>query len=139
MGVTTLPESLSPAKRRNGHRAGQVVPLLGPQIDHLLELRALIRRAQAEERVMTAEIIAGLEATGVTRLAGHQAVAILDAWLTRLVDPGRLYGLVGELGFDAMTVNITAGRRLLGEDALNGISQTTTSPVLRVEPARPAA
>jgi hypothetical protein len=46
---------------------------------------------------------------------------------------------VGEPAFEAMTVSITAARRLLGEDALNGISQTTTSPVLRIEPATPAA
>lgn len=35
----------------------RVVPLLGPTIDHLLELRALIRQAQEQERRMTADVI----------------------------------------------------------------------------------
>jgi hypothetical protein len=139
MSTLTVAPSPNGTKTRPGRTLGKVVPLLGPSIDHLLELRELIRRAQDEERKMTAEVVAGLQATGVTRLAGHRALAILDVRTTQRVDPKRLHETVGAAAFTAMTVSITAARQLLGTDALQAISDVTTSPVLRVQPAAPAA
>jgi hypothetical protein len=89
MTVTSLPHSTNGVKPTNGTRAPRrVAPLLGPTIDHLLELRDLIRRAQAEERTMTAEIVRAMESAGVTRLEGCDAVAILDRRTTLQPDPG---------------------------------------------------
>jgi hypothetical protein len=139
MSTITMASSPNGSKPRPGRTPGKVVPLLGPSIDHLLELRELIRRAQDEERKMTAEVVAGLQATGVTRLAGHQALAILDVRTTQRVDPQRLHETLGASAFQAMTVNITVARQLLGTEALLAISEVTTSPVLRVELAAPVA
>lgn len=80
MGITTVAHPTNGTKPLHGIRSsGRIVPLLGPRIDHLLELRNLIRQAEAEERTMTREVLAALQASGLTRLAGHQAVAILDS------------------------------------------------------------
>ncbi len=43
MTMTSLHQSTNGAKPTNRARAGQVVPLLGPTIDPLRELRVLIR------------------------------------------------------------------------------------------------
>ncbi len=61
---------------------------------------------------MTAEVIRAMEASGVRQAARRYA---------------------------ALTVGVTAARRLLSADDLAAISETKTSPVLRVEPLPPAA
>jgi hypothetical protein len=139
MTVTSLPQSTNGTKPTHGTRAGKVVPLLGPKIDHLLELRGLIRRAQDEERQMTAEIVSAMAAAGVTRLQGHQAAALLDQRINLTPDPARFLAATGAAGYAAVSVGVTAARRLMGADDLAAISETTTSPVLRVEPLAPAA
>jgi hypothetical protein len=118
---------------------GRVLPLLGPKIDHLLELRGLIRRAQDEERAMTAEIVQAMAAAGAARLQGHQGVAILVKRTSLQPDPGLFLAAVGARGYAALTVTVTAARRLMAADDLAAISETTTSPVLRIEPLPPAA
>jgi hypothetical protein len=114
--------------------AAKVVPLLGPQIDHLFELRDLIRRAQDEERRMTAEILGVMEAAGLTRLAGQQATAIVDRRATLRVDPELFHRAVGGAAYEAMSVSVGAARPLVGEADLGAISEATTTPVLRLEP-----
>jgi len=80
---------LTVAPSRNGTKPQpRVVPLLGPKIDHLLELRGLIARARDEERQMTAEIVQAMAAAGVARLQGHEAAAILEQRTTLKPDPG---------------------------------------------------
>src|SRR5260370_811192 len=74
MTVTTVAPSPHGSKSLTTAR---VVPLLGPTIDHLAELRDLIRRAPAEERKMTADVIRAMEGAGVERLEGGAAVATL--------------------------------------------------------------
>ncbi len=118
---------------------GRVLPLLGPKIDHLLELRSLIRRAQNAERTMTAEIVQAMAAAGVARLQGHQGVAILENRTTLRPDPALFLDATGAAGYVAVNVTVTAARRLMGADDLAAISETTTNPVLRVEPLAPAA
>jgi hypothetical protein len=137
MAIHTLPQSPNGTKPHG--RPGRVIPLLGPQVDHLLELRGLIRRAQEEERAMTAELLRALEAAGLTRLAGRQAVAVRDERVTLKPDPQRLLEAVGEPSWAALTVSVTAARRLLGEEDLAAISEKITTPVLRVEPLAPPA
>src|SRR5438094_4112154 len=139
MTGTSLPQFTNGTKPTNGARAGKVVPLLGPRVDHLLELRGLIRRAQDEERQMTAEIVQAMAAAGVGRLQGHQAVALLDQRTTLTPDPARFLEATGTAGYAAVSVSVTAARRLLGTDELATISETTTAPVLRVEPLAPAS
>ncbi len=122
---------------RNGtkpHRPPHVVPLLGPKIDQLLELRGLIHRARDEERAMTAEIVQAMAAAGVARLQGHQGVAILEKRTTLQPDPGLFLEAVGARGYAALTVGVTAARKFMGADDLAAISEVTTNPVLRVEP-----
>lgn len=142
MAVTSLPHSQNGAKPQAGSRpVTKVVPLLAPQIDHLHELRDLIRRAQAEERRMTGDILRTMEAAGLTRLAGRQAVALIDQRTILKPDPQLFVEAVGEAAWSALTVSVTAARDLLGEHHLKAISETTSSPVLRVEslPAAPGA
>src|SRR5438105_11970486 len=110
-----------------------LVPSLGATVDHLAELRELIRRARAAEREETAEVLAGLEAAGLTRLAGDQAVAIVGERISLTVDPALFLEAAGPAGYAAVTVSVTAARRLLGADDLAAISETATTPVLRVE------
>ncbi len=113
--------------------APRVVPLLGPTIDHLLELRALIRRAQEQERQMTADIIRAMEGAGVSRLDGGMAVAVLEQRTNLHPDPELFLQAVGARAYAALTVSVTAARKLIGADDLDAISETTVSPVLRVE------
>ena len=123
------------APSRNGTKPHpRVVPLLGPKIDHLLELRGLIRRAQNEERTMTTEIVQAMAAAGVAWLQGHQGVAILEKRTTLEPDPGLFLEAVGARGYAALTVGVTAARKFMGADDLAAISEVTTNPVLRVEP-----
>src|SRR5882672_6801101 len=119
MAVTSLPHHPNGTKPLNGHRPpAKVVPLLGQHIDHLLELRALIRRAQDEERAMTAEIVTAMQAAGVERLAGHAAVALLGQRTTLTPDPELFYEALGAKAFEAMAVNVTPARNLMGADDL---------------------
>jgi len=135
-----MASTLTVAPSRNGTKPRpRVVPLLGPKIDHLLELRGLIRRAQEEERAMTGEIITAMAAAGVARLQGHQAAAILDERITLKPDPVSFLAATGAEGYAAVSVSITAARRLMGADQLAAISEVTINPVLRCEPLTPAA
>jgi len=135
-----MASTITVAPSRNGTKPHpRVVPLLGPKIDHLLELRGLIRRAQDEERQMTAEIVQAMAAAGVARLQGHQAAAILEQRTNLRPDPVSFLAATGAEGYAALTVSMTAARRLMGADQLAAISEATTSSVLRVEPLAPAA
>ena len=133
------------APARNGHRpAGKVVPLLAglaDKVDHLAELRALIRQAQQAERELTHEILAALQAAGLDRLAGLRALAVRDTRATLQPDPQLFVEAAGPRAWEAMAVRLEAARRLIAADLLEAISEKTTSPVLRVEalPAGPAA
>lgn len=142
MASPTVHHSSNGTKLVNGAQPqARVIALLGPQVDHLFELRALSRRAQDEERRMTAEVLEALQIAGLDRLAGQQAVAIVDERSTLRPNPQLFAVAVGPRAWGAMTVSVTAARKLLGEDDLQAISEITTSPVLRVEPlpAAPAA
>src|SRR3989442_13523163 len=57
-------------------------------VDHLAELRSLIRRAQEQERQITAEVLHAMDAAGVERLEGERAVAIRDTRTTLRPDVG---------------------------------------------------
>ena|SRR5216684_4224225 len=130
MSTMTVPHS------RNGTKpvpSLRLVPSLGAKVDHLAELRELIRRAQAAEREESAEVLAGLEAAGLTRLAGDRAVAVVGERISLTVDPELFLEAVGPAGYAAVTVSVTAARRLMGADDLAAISETTTTPVLRLE------
>lgn len=119
---------------RNGARAAlRAIPLLGDEVDQLAELRALIRRAQEEERRLTQEILTGLQAAGLSRLAGRQAVAIVEQRATLRPDPELFYEALGARAFEALTVSVTPARRLMAPADLEAISDKLVSPVLRVE------
>jgi hypothetical protein len=110
------------------------LPSLTANVDHLAELRGLIRQAQDEERRITADVLSMMQAAGLDRLEGREAVAVRDSRTTLKPDPELFHTALGAPAFGAMTVSVTAARRLLGEDELAAISETTTTPVLRVEP-----
>ena len=115
------------------HPAKPVQPHLGQLIDDLLELRSLVHRAQANERAMTAEVLQGLTAVGLDRYEGESAVAVLGQRVTLAPDPQLFLEALGPRAWEALTVNVTAARRLLGADDLAAISEATTSHVLRLE------
>jgi hypothetical protein len=115
------------------HPAKPVQPHLGQLIDDLFELRGLVHRAQANERAMTAEVLQALTAAGFERYEGEGAVAIVGQRVTIAPDPQLFLEALGPLAWEALTVNITAARRLLGADDLAAISEANTTAVLRVE------
>lgn len=84
MAVSTLPHSLNGTKSPVTLR---ILPALGQQIDQLHELRSLICQSEEAERRLTAEVLSGLQAAGLTRLAGQQAVAVVDHRTTVKPDP----------------------------------------------------
>jgi hypothetical protein len=125
----------------NGHKphfrpapVARVVPLLGAQVDRLLELRATVKALQDDERALTAEILAAAQAQGLRALQGRRAVALLESRTTLRIDPGLFLEAAGPRATEALTVSVIAARRLLGEDDLRAIAETTTTVALRVEP-----
>ncbi len=102
-------------------------------VDDLAELRGLIRQAQEYERQITGEVLRAMMASGVARLEGDQAVAIRDTRTTLRPDVGLFLEALGPRAHEALTVNLTGARRLIGADDLAAISETVTMPVLRVE------
>ena len=127
--------STNGAQARNGRcLTVQSVGTLAAQVDHLAELRALIRKAQREERRLTGEVLQALQTAGLSALAGHQAVAILESKTTLRPDPQLFVGAVGSEAWPALTVSITAARNLMGERERERISELVTVEVLRIEP-----
>lgn len=118
----------------NGHvrPVGLVRDVLLTNVDHLLELRGLIKRAQEEERKLTREIVTTLQADGLRMFQGQRAVAILDEQTTLSVDPGLFLEAASARASVALRVSVTAARRILRHDELAAISETTTTAVLRV-------
>ena len=118
----------------NGHVRAAALwrDVLLTNVDHLLELRALIKRAQEDERKLTQEIVTTLRAHGLRTIRGQRAVAILDEQTTLAVDPGLFLEAAGVRAPEALRVSVTAARRILRQDELAAISETTTTPVLRV-------
>src|SRR2546422_518588 len=140
MARQVVAHSTNGAKARNGRRPTvQSVGTLAAQVDHLAELRALIRKAQREERRLTGEVLQALQTASLSALAGHQAVAILETRMTLRPDPQLFVRAVGSEAWPALTVSITAARKLMGERELERISELVTAPVLRVEPLNVAA
>jgi hypothetical protein len=126
MSVIRLPQPVRPAK--------PTPPDLGQLIDDLFELRGLLHQAQANERAMTAEVLQGLTAAGLDRYEAESAVAVLGQRVTLAPDPQLFFEALGPRAWGALTVTVTAARRLMGADDLAAISETTTSRVLRLEP-----
>lgn len=109
-------------------------PSLSAQVDQLAELRGLLRRATAEEKALTAEVVAALKATNRDRADGLSAVAILGTRTNLKVDPQLFLEAVGQKGYAAISVSVTAAREFMGEQDLNAIAEPIPTPVLRVEP-----
>jgi hypothetical protein len=112
---------------------------LAPQVDHLAELRGLIRRAQAAERQLTQDLLAAMAAHDLRTVPGQAAVAILESRTALRVDPELFLLAAGARAPEALTVSVTAARRLLGEADLEAISEPMTTPVLRLEPVAETA
>lgn len=111
---------------------------MAQKVDDLAELRALIRRATATERELTGEILTELAGLRVARFEGGEAVAVLEHKTCLTVDPELFMLAAGKSAYAALTVKVTMARELVGERDLLAISETSTTPVLRVE-ARTAA
>lgn len=106
---------------------------LGQLLDDLLELRSLLRRAQANERAMTAEVLEALTAAGLDRYEGEGTVAIVSRRVTLAPDPELFLEALGSRAWEAMVVNVVVARGLMGAKDLAAISETTSCPVLRLE------
>jgi hypothetical protein len=135
MATITVPQSLNGTKPLAPAR---VIPLVGGKVDHLAELRALIRQAQDAERELTAELVRTMTAAGVDRLHGAQAEAKLEQRTTLRPDPELFLQETGAAGYGALSVSVTAARRLMASDDLAAICEATTTRVLRVEAIAPA-
>lgn len=132
MTVISLPTRPIPTQGRD--LAARTIAGLAPQVDHLYELRTLIRQAQAVERQITQELLGVLAAQGLGALQGQRAVAILESRTSLHVDAALFLEAAGSRAPEALTVSVTAARRLLGEAELDAISETLTTSALRVEP-----
>ncbi len=108
MSTLTVPHSPNGTKPPVPLR---IVPALGQKIDDLHELRSLIRQSQEAERRLTAEVLAGLEAAGLTWLAGQRAIASVDHRTTLRPDVGLFLDTTGPAGHAALSVSVTAARR----------------------------
>jgi len=113
--------------------AKPVQPDLSQLIDDLFELRGLLRQSQAQERAMTAEVIQALTAAGIERYQAEAAMAIIGQRTTLTPDPELFLEALGSRAWEALSVNVTAARRLMEADDLAVISEATTTPVLRLE------
>jgi hypothetical protein len=111
----------------------RAIARLAAQVDHLHELRTLIRQAQETERQITRELLDTMTAQGLGAVQGTQAVAIREARTSLQVDAALFLEAAGGRATEALTVSVTAARRLVGEATLEAISERTTSAVLRVE------
>jgi hypothetical protein len=138
--------TVAPAYTARNERPHSVIPLrralpaVAADVDHLLELRGLIKRAQAEERRVTSELVAHLTTRGLAAIQGTHAVAMVDVRTTLQIDPALFLEAAGARAPEALTVSVTAARRILGQADLEAIAETVTTPVLRVEALRePAA
>ncbi len=107
------------------------------QVDQLAGLRDLLRQAELAERELTAEVLAALQAAGLSRLEGHRATAVIGERVTMTVDPQLFCEALGPRAYDAVCIRLEAARRLLAADDLEAISEATTVPVLRLEPLSP--
>ena len=118
---------------RTPRLAARIIPTMGQKVDDLAELRSLVRRAQAVERQLTAEISSYLEMTGLVALHGARAAARLETWKVMTVDAARFFDLVGISALKAMSVSISAAKRLVGGATLDAIGERKAQRVLRVE------
>lgn len=125
--------------------ASNVVPLrhalahARETVDHLAELRDLIRRAQEQERALTRELIETMDARGLRSLPGHRAVAVLEERTTLTVDAGLFLEALGPAALPAITVRVEQARHLMAADDLAAISETAMGLVLRVDGLRGVA
>lgn len=108
-------------------------------VDHVAELRDLIRRAQEQERALTRELIETMDARGLRSLPGHRAVAVLEERTTLTVDAGLFLEALGPAALPAITVRVEQARHLMAADDLAAISETATGLVLRVDGLRGVA
>jgi hypothetical protein len=115
------------------HPAKPAHPQLAQQVDDLHELRDLIRKSQEAERILTQQVLGALIAAELDTFEGSQAVAIVGQRVTLAPDPQLFFEALASRAWEALSVNVTAARRLMGADDLAAISEATTSRVLRLE------
>jgi len=126
-----VPASVIPLRR--------TLPAVCEDVNHLFELRGLIKRAQAEERRLAQSILAHCEARGLEAVVGTHALATVERRTTLRVDAGLFLEAVGPRAVEAVTVKLTVARTLLGEDLLAAISEATTTRALRVDGLSPTS
>jgi hypothetical protein len=110
---------------------------LAQDVDKLLDLRDTKRRLDADERALTRHVLDALTAHGLPSLRSERAVATIGTRTDLTVDPVRFVETVGlATAAPALRVLIEQARRVLGTETLAGISETTTTATLRVDPNR---
>jgi hypothetical protein len=113
-------------------------PALGQDVDALLELRSLIKKAGEQERILTQSILGTLSAAGLDTFSGAQATAVLGSRTVLTPDPQLFLESVGQAAFGALRVALEPARQLMTPADLEAISETVTGPVLRVLPRKAA-
>lgn len=116
----------------------RLIPRAASRVDELFKLRQLIRDAQTAERAATRELVELMQSQGFQGLQGTAAVAVLDLRDCLQVDVPLFLEAAGSRAPEALSVRVEAARRLLGDETLRAIAETTTNPVLRVEPLTPS-
>lgn len=135
MSVIRLPQPARLSKNGKAKQAPKAKPTtLAEKIDNLYTLRSLLRQSVAAEKELSAEISLAIKATSRDRAEGLTAVAILGTRTNLKVDPQLFLEAVGQKGYAAISVSVTAAREFMGEQDLNAIAEPIPTPVLRVEP-----
>jgi hypothetical protein len=108
---------------------------LTTDLDQLAELRALLKRATAEERDLTARVLAQLDQLGVTALRTADTVARVDTVTTLSIDPGLFVLACGDLdrAASALRVSVEKARECLDGATVTAIAQSTVSRRLVVQ------
>ena len=120
---------------QNGHAAPLSAASLAYNVDRLHSLREQIKALTAQERELTSGIIGALQHEGGRFAHGAYARAVLDYRRTLKPDVPLFIEAAGgvALAAPALTVKVEAARHLVAGDVLTAISETLTSPYLRVE------
>lgn len=142
MSTSSVVVAVTPHKNgRNGHPTTST-PLtavslgwIGEAIDRLADLRAERERVEKAERELSGAVLAFLRDHNMPALRATRATATVVERTTLAPDVALFIEAVGGVqpAAPALRVLVEKARLLLGEADLMAISETTTSPILRVD------
>lgn len=135
MGPTMRPVRILERPARIALEPETLIPP-APMVDELLQVRRQLADLTKVERALTAQLVDAMTTLGLRESTGALAMAKLGTRETLTPDPALWLELAGPKATLALSVSVIKARELVSESDLRAISETTSTPVLRVE-ARP--